>query len=365
MSLQSLFASYNKESFPSVKGEEYRYSSVLPLIEALSPVQDAPALDIPWKSDILFKGGFSVEGPSRKFSELPAEFHLYKNYFKDASLALDSGVKEIVFPKEDEFHITFASGKNGVNAQKTYVHVPAGRRVQLYVHAASGENSLMMPQIYLDAQEDSHIELIFTADKKYNRGVLSPFFEMLSQKNAHTSFQYMSEGLAAQRLNFMGYVRGEGSHIDLRTGFYLKQNESADLYVRIFHHGADSTSNQIIKAVTLDEAQMNFNALIYASPEAKNIYAYQKLTGMLLGEKSRIFARPQLDIEYYELACSHGVSIGGFDPEELFYAQSRGIPAKDVYPMLLYGFFCEPFVGMPLEARWTAQIKDLLGADLV
>ncbi|MGL5721290.1 MAG: SufD family Fe-S cluster assembly protein, partial [Brevinema sp.] len=248
---------------------------------------------------------------------------------------------------------------------KTYIHVGKDRSVRLYVHVLSQENSLMIPQIYLDAQDNSHIELVYVADKAHNKGLLSPFFEMISQENAHTSFQTLCSGLDYQRLAFMGYVKGSASHIDLRTGFYLQKQERCDLYVRIFHHGADSTSNQIIKAVTLDESQMNFNAQIYASPQAQNIYAYQKLTGMLLGEKSQIFARPQLDIEYYELACSHGVSIGGFDPEELFYAQSRGIPAKDIYPLLLYGFFGEPFVDLPLEDYWVSQVKNTLGVNFV
>jgi Fe-S cluster assembly protein SufD len=46
-----------------------------------------------------------------------------------------------------------------------------------------------------------------------------------------------------------------------------------------------------------------------------------------------------LEILADDVHCSHGVSIGELDPEELFYLRSRGISPQDSRQLLIDGFF--------------------------
>lgn len=353
-------------TFPTPKMEEYRYSNVLDSIIALQlKAQSGQKKALPTKADYTFFADHVLKDIKIvSFDQLPKNYHRHKNYFKEASLAKSQDFYEITCTKES-LTLNFATTKNSVLSDKVYIHVPQNQSVQIFLHFYTEENSFSMPMIYIDAQDHTHVELIYTVESRHNKGVIAPIFELIAQQKSHVSLQSFIKGIPHQRLTFIGFCAGEESHIDLRTGFYLAEKESCDLFVRIYHEAKKSTSNQIIKSVAFDSSQMNFNGLILANGEAHNIYAYQILKGMILGEEAQIFARPQLDIEYFELACSHGVSIGGFDPEELFYLKSRGVKDKDVYPLLLYGFFSEPFIGIPLEDHWISRIKNLLGTKQI
>ena len=368
-SIVSYFKPFSKNissEFPTAKTEEYRYSNVITTLPALT-VEAAigKKINIPTKGDFSFFSDQVLENCATKtFEELPKNYHRHENYFKQASLAKDNKFYEITCDKT-EMSLDFVASKASVLTDKVYIHVPFQKKVQIYLNFYTEDNSLSIPMIYIDAQDNTHVELIYTVEKKHNTGVVAPLFELIAQEKSHVSLQTFTQGIDNHRLTFIGFCAGANSHIDLRSGFHLQNKESCDLFVRIYHEAADSTSNQMIKTVVLDSSQMNFNGLIYANGEAHNIYAYQMLKGMILSDDAQILARPQLDIEYFELACSHGVSIGGFDPEELFYLKSRGIPNKEVYPLLLYVFFTAPSIVIPFEAHGISRIKNLLGTKQI
>ncbi|MGL4677548.1 MAG: SufD family Fe-S cluster assembly protein [Brevinema sp.] len=346
--------------FPSAHSEEYRYSKIVDEFSKISvEALKGRVFDLPNKGDYTFFSDQQINLPKKSFHKLPKNYHRHENYFKQASLVKDNNFYELTCTKS-QIHLDFASSVNSVLTEKLYLHVPAEQTVQIYLNFYSEEQSLSIPMIYIDAQENSHVELIYTVDQNHNKGIIAPLFELIAAEKSHVSLQSFTEGIARHRLTFIGFCDGADSHIDLRTGFLLREQENCDLFVRMYHEAENSTSNQMIKTTALDSSQMNFNGLIYADGQAHNIYAYQMLKGIILGDKARILARPQLDIEYFELACSHGVSIGGFDPEELFYLKSRGIQSKDIYPLLLYGFFSEPFIELPLEEYWINRIKNLI-----
>ncbi|MGL4366718.1 MAG: SufB/SufD family protein [Brevinemataceae bacterium] len=355
------------QPFPSSTLEDYRYSKIIELFHktSINP-ESGKVWDTNHSHDYMF---FSDQAPSdlevKTPADLPELFHRNQHYFKNASLSGNSRVYYIPCTKET-VSIGIACSEDTLGMQNIYFKIPDNKTVKIYLSLYSQNNSIAIPQIFLEAGENSHAELIYSAEQHQNSGILCPSFEFGAMgANSHISLQTFSTSIHAQRISLIGYCAGAESHIDLRSGFYLQQNELCDLFVRIFHEAPNSTSNQMIKTATLDSSEMNFNGQIYANKNAQNIYAYQMLKGIILGDNAQIFARPQLDIEYYELACSHGVSIGGFDPEELFYLKSRGIANKDIYSLLLYGFFTEPFVELESSDFWSNKIKSLLKVSIL
>jgi Fe-S cluster assembly protein SufD len=70
---------------------------------------------------------------------------------------------------------------------------------------------------------------------------------------------------------------------------------------------------------------------------------------------------PNLEIETGEIAgAGHASATGRFDDEQLFYLQSRGIPADVARRMVVRGFFADVVedLGVPaLEERLMATIE--------
>lgn len=346
---------------PDARSEEYRYSRIIQSLHGASvdikASASAPALT--WKTDYIFAHGSSVPPlPGCKFSQLDSIFARGKNYFKDTLLTKSDHVCQLELDnKRPNIDLTFFSTGHMLNASKVHVRVRQGVQAQLNLHTLCEDGSVLFPFIFVELEERSKLEVFYWPQSQHNEGILCPWIEAIAQTDSQVIFHSFAKDITQQRLTFFGYLLGEKSDISLHSSFHLEEESSADMYVRIFHESANSTSNQYINAVTLDSAGMNFNGQIAASPTAKQILAYQMFKGLLLGEKSHITARPQLDIEYYDLACSHGVSIGGFTEEELFYLQSRGLDKKDIYPLLLYGFLSEPFTALDKEGQWRKEIK--------
>ncbi|MDQ3246849.1 MAG: SufD family Fe-S cluster assembly protein, partial [Pseudomonadota bacterium] len=48
--------------------------------------------------------------------------------------------------------------------------------------------------------------------------------------------------------------------------------------------------------------------------------------------------KPELEIYADDVKCAHGASVGELDPEQLFYAMSRGLDPSSARALLLEGF---------------------------
>ena len=63
------------------------------------------------------------------------------------------------------------------------------------------------------------------------------------------------------------------------------------------------------------------------------------------------------------LRCSHGATVGPVDREQIFYLQSRGIPADEAERMLVEAFFAEVLERVPSE-RLQRRVRKVLQSKL-
>ena len=74
-------------------------------------------------------------------------------------------------------------------------------------------------------------------------------------------------------------------------------------------------------------------------PGAVGADGYQASRTLMLSDQARAESIPGLEILADDVHCSHGVSIGELDAEEIFYLRSRGISPEDSRRLLIDGFF--------------------------
>ena len=97
---------------------------------------------------------------------------------------------------------------------------------------------------------------------------------------------------------------------------------------------------------------------------------YELNRNLVLTDAARADSVPNLEIETGEIAgAGHASATGRFDDEQLFYLQSRGIPADVATRLVVRGFFADVIsrLGVPeWETRLAAVIDEELGltADL-
>jgi Fe-S cluster assembly protein SufD len=88
---------------------------------------------------------------------------------------------------------------------------------------------------------------------------------------------------------------------------------------------------------------------------------YELNRNLLLTPEARADSVPNLEIETGEIVgAGHASATGRFDDEQLFYLQTRGIPADEARRMVVRGFFAEVLqqIGVPaLEERLLAAVE--------
>ena len=71
---------------------------------------------------------------------------------------------------------------------------------------------------------------------------------------------------------------------------------------------------------------------------AKNIKGAYQNNNLMLNNGAYLTAEPELDIDFDDIACSHGVTIGTLDPAACFYLQSRGLSLIEAKKILMTSF---------------------------
>lgn len=158
---------------------------------------------------------------------------------------------------------------------------------------------------------------------------------------------------------------GNGSSSE-HNGVFIGQER--DRYaMRYFskHIGKHTSSNIVVNGVLLDRAYADFVGNVIIAESAVDTEGHLDEHTLLLGERSRSDAIPQLEIDTNEVVASHSSSITKIDDEQLFYLLSRGIPETEARYMIVRGFVEGIIDGMPHQETKDglfAYIEDLLFA---
>lgn len=115
-------------------------------------------------------------------------------------------------------------------------------------------------------------------------------------------------------------------------------NQFVDNHTIVDHLRPHCESYEWYKNITQDTSTAVFNGKIFVRPDAQKTNAFQQNNNMLIGEKSAVYTKPQLEIFADDVKCSHGCTIGQFDNEALFYLQARGISEAQARILLVHAF---------------------------
>jgi Fe-S cluster assembly protein SufD len=91
---------------------------------------------------------------------------------------------------------------------------------------------------------------------------------------------------------------------------------------------------------------------------------YEVNRNLLLTDGARADSVPNLEIETGDVArAGHASATGRFDDEQLFYLQSRGIPAEEARRLVVRAFFADLLARMPLPGL-RQRVADAIEAEL-
>ncbi len=102
---------------------------------------------------------------------------------------------------------------------------------------------------------------------------------------------------------------------------------------------------------------------------AESIETYEENRNLVLTDGCRADSIPNLEIETGEIeGAGHASATGRFDDQQLFYLQSRGIPADEAKRLVVHGFFNDLIrkIGVPaIEERLVTVVEAELAKNVI
>lgn len=368
---------FKATGFPTVKNEDWKYANVQPLVnqayaleaevlsggaawnKALIPDLDAYRV-------VLVNGQYSSELSSDE--EVPGL----------QIMPIEQAFERLCFAKyftafADKTNNPFVALNTASFTSGLFIEVSKNYQLEKpihVIHVAASASPLFSQtrNLYvMGAFAEAEIIESFVTDDAAERSLSNHVSEIVVRENAKLQHYYLQvAGVQSSYINhtevhqekhslynnyncsFPGapFVRND---INVRLGdseveshlygiALTADSQFVDNHTIVDHMKPHCESYEWYKNITQDSSTAVFNGKIFVRLDAQKTNAFQQNNNMLIGEKSAVYTKPQLEIFADDVKCSHGCTIGQFDDEALFYLRARGISEAQARILLIHAF---------------------------
>ncbi len=158
---------------------------------------------------------------------------------------------------------------------------------------------------------------------------------------------------------------GPGGSVEMLGVYFADADQHLEHRLFVDHAVPHCRSHVVYKGALQGESAHTVwigDVLIRAKAEGTETYELNR--NLVLTDGARADSVPNLEIETGEIVgAGHASATGRFDDEQLFYLQSRGIPADEARRLVVRGFFADVInrIGIPeVQQRLLARVESEL-----
>ena len=130
----------------------------------------------------------------------------------------------------------------------------------------------------------------------------------------------------------------EGARFSLNAANIGTGTSTLEVVTTVRHDEPAATSRQTVRSVLGGKAVGSYLGKVAVARDAQQSDGEQSVKAMLLDRGATANCKPELEIYADDVKCAHGASVGELDPNQLFYAMSRGLDPASAKALLLEGF---------------------------
>jgi Fe-S cluster assembly protein SufD len=392
---EEAFSRFVTLGFPTLRDEEWRFTSVAPIASgsfALAPSTAADARSAPvmpfqfsdaFSAELVFVNGTYVKALS-KVGALPAGSQVgsLAEYLAGRTDGIEAHLTRLAsFDRRAFVALNTAFFSDGA-----YLHIPAHAVVEKPIHvafisagAATDRPLMSHPRLLAVLGDDSQTALVesyaghegvqyftnpVTEIVLGNNAVLDHYrlqhestdayhvgaVFLRSARSATCSSHSVSLGGALVRNDVIAVLDGEGAECTL-NGLYLADGQRlVDNHTTIDHAMPHCGSREVYKGILADRARGVFNGKIIVRPDAQKTDAKQTNRALLLSENAQVNSKPELEIFANDVKCTHGAAVGQLDEDAVFYLRSRGLGLAEARHMLIHAFLGDVLHRLPIAS---------------
>lgn len=377
---ESAIGSFERLGFPTRNDEDWKYTSVEPIVSQSFERQRSPepvsveailprSFTDPECNRLVFVNGTFAPQLSL-WRDVPANLRVQSladaikhddqilapylaacaRHEKEAFFALNTAFMEdgavVVVPArcrlQAPLQLIFVSmaGERGIALYpRNLLLVGAGSEVKIVeTYVGLGAGSYFVDAVTeLIGEEDSAIDY-YQLQREGDAGFHIGAVDARLKRNCHFTSHAITLAGALVRNDVHVALEGEGSECILNGLYLLDGQQHVDNHTEIEHRRPRATSFELYKGILSGNAHGVFNGKIVVHKDAQKTDARQTNKNLLLSEDAVVNTKPQLEIHADDVKCSHGSTIGQLDADALFYLRSRGLDTHEARSLLSYAF---------------------------
>ncbi|NBU93591.1 MAG: Fe-S cluster assembly protein SufD [Actinobacteria bacterium] len=223
---------------------------------------------------------------------------------------------------------------------------------RLVIEAGVNSKATVIIENTGSAQVGEEIEIVLSAGAKLNFITLQEWnadsiqvgqHHALIAKDAEYNSYVVTVGGSVVRLSPTVEFTGQGATAELFGLYFATSGQHLEHRIHVDHKIANAKSRVNYKgALSGKDAHTVWIGDVFIHKGADGTDTYELNRNLLLTDGARADSVPNLEIETGEIVgAGHASTTGRFDDEQLFYLQSRGIPADIARRLVIRGFFAE------------------------
>ncbi len=161
------------------------------------------------------------------------------------------------------------------------------------------------------------------------------------ERDSYLGLHVVTLGAALARHDIDAVLDGAGAELILNGLYLLGGAQHADHHTVIDHAQPHCASHEFFNGVLAERSHGVFTGRIIVRPGAQRTDSKQTNNNLLLSTEARADSQPQLEIYADDVKCTHGSTVGPIDQMQLYYLRSRGLAPEAARSILTYGFGAE------------------------
>jgi len=371
---EAAFRRFEEAGLPSRRLEAWHYTDLRAALVSAAPLARAPdaaAIEAARRSLaalpragrtrlVLVDGRFVAalsDAPPEGVAVIPAAPEAPASPEADAMLALDvaltlGGLALAVEPGGEAPLIEIVHCSSADRAEAVYarlaVALRAGARagvIERFVGA--GQDAQRHHSTWIDLASDAKASHVASIEDGAGLHVESQIAH-LARSAELDAFGFVAGGGLVRRQIFAA-LAGERAKIGLAGLSLVDGRRHADATLEVVHAAPEGQSREFFRTIVADEGTGVFQGKVVVRPGAQKSDGAMKSQAILISPQAAMNNKPELEILADDVVCGHGATVGGLDPEQVFYLQTRGLPRSEAEAMLLEAFGAEAIarVGEP------------------
>ena len=383
---QELFGEFISKGFPTIKDEEWKYTSLKKIISESYTLHYSANKNtfkgfekyfLGFKNKIVFLDGKLASSSNIKGVTI-SDYTSFKNLSNHSSLDfLNASLSKNGFTIsvdeniqiEEPIEILFLNTTENIFSQyRNCISIGKNSSVKFIEQNknVSDLNSLSNNFTQINCAENSNVEF----NKIQNDTARSKLIDTLNvyqKSDSVCTVNTVIFGGLFIRNNLNFEQNGQNAESNMNGITLLTKNQFVDNHTFVDHKNANCRSNELYKGIYLDKSKGVFNGKIMVRKDSQKIDAFQANNSLLLNNDASINSKPQLEIYADDVKCSHGCTIGQLDSESLFYLRSRGVSLEEAKGLLTFAFASEAIQNISIaELRSLVQktMSNKLNVDI-